>query len=569
MPITYGFISGDWTIDANKDIRYTGDGHTGTSPSYATVIDFHRALQALADDAQADSATGDLIDISTLSPSERATDNFITLINGFNINKQAAEHLYGGSISQLNGDDLYDGVVNFGNSSYINIVQDGAIYPNPFWNANGTGTFNPDSNQGISHQFLIQTRLGGADIDGRRLLGLSRQYGKTYSEFQINGTARGNNVLALSEIDDLNNQTAEATVGTYTIATEDGYVEFDVNNDLNNEPFYVRYTNQQGLDINAIYEYTKYLTRTGGSDTVSGLSGELFRGVTHDITVTVGEAGTSFIESDAVQWTTGGGGGAGQLLATDNVTNPTSFYIQLYQGIAPSVGDLILPTNGTGFATVTAIVERNVPQHIAGASTGTSLIGAYGVGVAYADLTVGDVLTGLDNTPYNPPNLVTFTVNGLVAGEDRVLVANSVNGVIDKTQFTLNEAIDNATVSTIVISSAIPLDTPATGTLRIENISGVEVAYPYSSYDGSTFNLTSATDISGNNAIAITANAYLSYIDTLASGTEESFTSVFDSNRSLFIRVRDGGASPIKTFETTGTLGSAGGSTTAIRTADA
>jgi len=37
----------------------------------------------------------------------------------------------------------------------------------------------------------------------------------------------------------------------------------------------------------------------------------------------------------------------------------------------------------------------------------------------------------------------------------------------------------------------------------------------------------------------------------------------------LFIRVRDGAGTPIKTFETTGTLGSAGGSTTAIRTSDA
>jgi len=37
----------------------------------------------------------------------------------------------------------------------------------------------------------------------------------------------------------------------------------------------------------------------------------------------------------------------------------------------------------------------------------------------------------------------------------------------------------------------------------------------------------------------------------------------------LFVRVRDGGASPIKQFETTATLGSNGGSATAIRTSDA
>ena len=54
-------------------------------------------------------------------------------------------------------------------------------------------------------------------------------------------------------------------------------------------------------------------------------------------------------------------------------------------------------------------------------------------------------------------------------------------------------------------------------------------------------------------------------------GTHAMATPHLDAlaNRSLFIRVRDGAASPIKTFETTGTLGSAGGSSTAIRTSDA
>jgi len=43
---------------------------------------------------------------------------------------------------------------------------------------------------------------------------------------------------------------------------------------------------------------------------------------------------------------------------------------------------------------------------------------------------------------------------------------------------------------------------------------------------------------------------------------------VYSSDRTLFIRVRDGGGTPIVPFETTGTLGSAGGSVTAIRQAD-
>jgi hypothetical protein len=51
--------------------------------------------------------------------------------------------------------------------------------------------------------------------------------------------------------------------------------------------------------------------------------------------------------------------------------------------------------------------------------------------------------------------------------------------------------------------------------------------------------------------------------------TTETFTGVYSSNRSLVIKVRDGGASPIKEFITSGVLGSNGGSVTAIRTSDA
>ena len=51
-------------------------------------------------------------------------------------------------------------------------------------------------------------------------------------------------------------------------------------------------------------------------------------------------------------------------------------------------------------------------------------------------------------------------------------------------------------------------------------------------------------------------------------GAAESFTATYSTDRTMFVRVRDGGASPIKTFETTAVFGSGGGSATAIRTAD-
>jgi hypothetical protein len=101
--------------------------------------------------------------------------------------------------------------------------------------------------------------------------------------------------------------------------------------------------------------------------------------------------------------------------------------------------------------------------------------------------------------------------------------------------------------------------------------SGIFRRVPYTSYTGATFTI-GATDFTTDNATGGAGEAgnsiFVSYIDKLAAATSESFTGVYLADRSLFARVRDGGGTPIKTFETTGTLGTGGGSTTAIRTSD-
>ena len=137
MAITHSLVDTDWTVDsANGQIRYTGHDHNGADPSYATVIELHRWLQGLADDA-APADPGDEVYISMLSPSSRSTDNIITLINGYNIDDASVEHLYDGSIIQDGGDTIYDGVVNFGNADVqIQIIQDGAILTDDYWNYN-------------------------------------------------------------------------------------------------------------------------------------------------------------------------------------------------------------------------------------------------------------------------------------------------------------------------------------------------------------------------------------------------------------------------------------------------
>lgn len=544
-------IGADFSIAANGDIRYTG-----SSTNY-TVIALHRWLGDLMDDSAA--SGDDILDITNATASERSTDNIITLKAPYNIDDTAAQHLYDGSIIQTNGDVIYDGVLVFSApSTYLEVVQNAALVSPNFW----TTGLNADVANGISHRFMVKVRTAGADIDGRRLIGQTREFGKTYSEFRINGTSRGNNVMALTFADDLNNATAAGTVsGWTTITNAEGKRLLDVNNDGSNETYFSEW-NRDTYTINQLYERTKWLSRRGSSSTVYGLNGALFRGITHEIVVDTPTGTFSTVE--AVSWS----GGTGQMLAIDSTTTPTKMWIQLKTGVAPTDNQVI--TGGTSTATCqmnATITERTLSFPFIGASTGSALIGAYGIGVETTDLSASDKLTDLTNTLRIPPNNVTFSVLGLVSGEDRVLVGPESAGALLTGQFALSTSLTGASVTSVVVGASIPSDTPSVGTIRVELNSGIYRRLAYTSYTGSTFTIGS-TDFTGDNATSGN-DVFISYIDKLADATSAGFTGVYLADRSLFVRVRDGGGTPTKTFETTGTLGSAGGSATTIRTSDA
>ena len=154
----------DWTISVTGDIRWTGSG-TATN---VTVLELHRFVQDLADDAVAVAASDDLLQITNETPSNRATDNILTLINGYNVDDTAIQHIYDGSITQDAGDTEYLGLVVVGaveTGTEIQIVQNNA-HLTSYW---GTG-LNPDAAANILLRIMIKCRVDGADIDGRRLL---------------------------------------------------------------------------------------------------------------------------------------------------------------------------------------------------------------------------------------------------------------------------------------------------------------------------------------------------------------------------------------------------------------
>jgi len=714
-------VDADWSIDrATGNIRYIGDDHTlsGGTPSYATVIQFHRWLQAFADD---EAFTGDdELDIIDKNPTDRSTDNYITLVNSFNVDATAIEHLYDGTVIQGSGltQERWDGIVNFGNANaHIQVIQDGAILSDDFWNygleagsetgAGGAvltdstlgattnqyvgytiknitdgsqalitantattvtgvlygGTLNTwttadvhhiavplngDSAQGISHRFMIKTRDLGVDIDRRRLIGTTRRYYNTFKEFKINGTSLGNNVLALDDTNDLNNNTAWATINALVdITNTEGLRLIDISGDSVNEEYYSEW-DRGANSINTFFEYGKLQQADGSVDTLNSLNGENFRGITHHYEYD-GETGTNFTTNDVGCYGTnvvftGGSGTAvlgeeifedtatplwkgrivgiddntgtgsivvdvesGTVLTTQTFSTTNGFagtvsgtptaqnaagrcifyavdddgtagnmYVQVLAGVAPVNNTRIYFGNATADVaryhdvdtTTAAVLERTISTPFVGVSTGSALIGAYGLGLQAADTAAADTYFDLQNTAITPPNNVTFTVSGFISG-DYVLCTEDNGSDINFTQMTLSGLHNSATQTTITVTS-LPSDTPTTagtvGGVRVERNDGLYSLHRYTSWTGNIFTIPSV-DFSTNPA-ADTNNVFVSYLDLVTSLTSENFSYVYSSDRTHFVRVRDGGATPIKTAETTGVMTNTGGTASVNRIDD-
>jgi hypothetical protein len=573
-------IQDDITVAANGNIRYVGAAHGAAGAGYYSVIQLHRFLGDLSDNPSAVSTatSGDYLDITDSTPSERSTDNIITLLAPYNIDDTLAEHLFDGTIIQDGGNTIYDGlVVIAGRGMDLQIVQNGAVIANDFWNTIPNGStfkgLNSDPSNGISHRFMMKVRTAGADIDGRRLLGQTREWGYTFSEFRINGTARGNNVMALTYAVDLNNQTAigSMTAAPFTTISNlvAGYNGIDVDANSVLEYYYSKW-DKGTTSINQFYEYIKYLQRSGSAATLYGLSGEVFRGITHQFAYDT-EVSGPFVQGQALTWGSGATAGSGQLLALQDNGTTGTMWIQLLTGAAPVDNMTINQTGGKSCLVNGTVTERTLSFPACGVSTGSAIIGAYGFGIEASDLAATDKVFDLTNTQVTPPNNQTFTVNGLVAGEDYVLVGPESGGTLNAAQFQLQTTLSTDNITSVVINAAIPSDTPLTGHIRVQDNAGVFRKLHYSARSGSTFTIDTVDgneDFAGVNATTGN-NVFIAYIDKLADSTFANYSAVFSSTRALFVRVRDGGGSPIKTFESAASFGSGGGSVSVIRTSDA
>ena len=634
-------IASDFSVDPTTgNIR-----HVSGTTNY-TVLELHRWLQDLADQQQA--SGDDLIDITTVTPSARATDNIITLNSPFNIDDTAAQFLYNGSIEQKVGDEMYSGLVVVGSvyaATTLQVVQNHALYNTdaPFWS---TG-INVDAANNILSRMLIKTRLGGVDIDQKKVRVYAREWGHTFAEFEVT-MGLGNSVAAIFTSQDLNNATIVGTVAGWTgITNTEGYQSIDLLNGDGAQPYYSQW-NKDIYTINQLYERAKWLSRRGTASTIHGMDGELFRGPTTQFAYQT-EVGGPFVLNEQIAWgctftystesgagfqvgeklTFGTSGAIGVLVAikddgtsgkmvvnvqsgtpanTNTITGGTSattavvssvpantgvngagrgiivalldsgttgsIWIQQISGAAPAASMII--RGGTSDCTAAingAPTARSLSPVFIGQSTGSAIIGAYGIGIEAADLTQNDKVFDLSNTLRTPPNNQQFIVYGLISGEDRVLVTNAQGAAVDYDQLSLGTTLNSAGRTQVDVGvGLIPADTPQTGTLRIKLDTGIYRFQAYSAHDNSRYFTIASTDYSGVNAATAGNNVFIAYIDKLATSTQEAVTLKYSAPRTMFVRVRDGGTAgdlkPIKTSESTAIFGAGGGAATASRVDD-
>jgi len=263
-------------------------------------------------------------------------------------------------------------------------------------------------------------------------------------------------------------------------------------------------------------------------------------------------------------------GGTGIVLAKDDNGTTGETYLQVLTGNNPVDNNIIRrddvggdPLADSLVATTTLNTRTLIPEYL-GTSTGSNIIGAYGIGFQPADVGSSDRFTDLSNTSRIPPNNVIFTVSGLVSGEDRVLVGPRTGTVLDRGQWLLSTALTGGAETSVVVKTgtdtvpwtAAIINWPSAGapnsTVRIQMDDGRYRRIVYTAHDSTDTFTIGSTSFSADEA-AVNNNVFLGFIDVLCDGITETFTGVHTvaNDRDLFVRSRDGAGTPVKTFEST------------------
>lgn len=203
--------SADFSINSSGDLRSIAGS------SVYSVLELHAWLQDLADNAAA--SADDNVSILGAVPSELAGKRnalrpaALTLLNGINIDNATSQRFNFGSVEQATGNELYTGINTIGSglagrSHYV--VQNSAKYNSgtKWWSAGPV-------------RALFKVKSAGALIAAGVVSIFSREWGYTYSHFDVDCSAGSEQVAALSVGSDANitRLTGNYTGGANTVTS--------------------------------------------------------------------------------------------------------------------------------------------------------------------------------------------------------------------------------------------------------------------------------------------------------------------------------------------------------------
>jgi len=498
-------INTTFAIATNGNI--TGSAFVPGTDTRFSTLELHQWLQDLADDS---APTGDdNVSILGSNPSELAGKRnasrpmALTLLNGINIDDAAARWFKFGSIEQQAGAVLYTGLKVLGTlvaSSPIYIIQNAAKVTK-YWSDADSANF----------QILLKAKAAGTLIDSGNATVYSRKYGQTYSHFDVNLAAGGEQAAALSTSLDTN---VNAAVMTPTIAA--GY----------------------------------FSTAIGGTATPG----------TQKITLTYGDTTQDL------------GGGQGSLLHKGTITlDGSTSLADAYQALmwACSESSTITFNAIPGFryrVLPGQAYAENVPAPFGSFAGGKWFVaqGWWLAGVMAGDSKNYQLISHIGTTE-TPPTSVAVQVSGIVSG-DYVLVARDNGSGGFATDTTLaSSATSGATTVTL---TAAPSDTPTAPGSQACYIRINGNRHTYTGRAGNVISGLSPAVPAGGYASGLPV--FIPLIDAAATGTSiQSANFQYGSSFTCRYRVRNGGGSPIVPFESTLSVTSTGGSGTAVRNADA
>lgn len=349
---------------------------------------------------------------------------------------------------------------------------------------------------------LIKVSESGVDIDSKKITVFGRHWTDEDTAFEITLTTAGQNAVPLGTKDDLNNQSTEADVEDL----QDGTTATIAIN--------YSFTSPYSYDIgdgNGAQDYEVQIDCNGRrlSDVYEVCKFWVRTGSTKQLEV---GADGSFINGEA------------------------------YRFARTTYAEVVVSPLGT-FA-------------------GGKFFGARGI--YFTNLHADDAqlfqLIDKAGITRNPPNYQSFQVTACVSG-DRVTIFPEASGDVNKSQYSI-KAAQGGGVGYVDVGSAIPNDTPSSGTIIVrESTTGAEEVLAYASWSGDRFTLSGVTA----NAYDAADTVYVPYIYEQATGTSVTESVVYVSDRDVICRVRKKGILP---FETTGVFSSSGYAVATIRTTD-